>query len=190
MINKKKVFKCLIIVALLIIIIVASIRIRQTLARYETLTSAQRDVDVAFWFVDNSFKSERILIQDIYPSETAFEYEFLVTNFNNTKSAETDLEYEIEIITTTNLPLSYQIKKNGSTCTKVEQLYTDEDGTYYRKIKLETATNRLIMYHENDTIDYFTIKVLFPKENSANLEYADIMEDIQINLTAKQIIEE
>lgn len=190
MINKKKLVKCLIIISLIIIIIVAAVQIRKTLARYETTTTAQRDVDVAFWIVDNDFKSDRILIEDIYPSTTPYEYKFTVSNFSDTKSAETDLDYEIVITATTNLPLSYEITKNGTTCTKTEELYTDEYGTVYREIKLETKANSLNMLQETDTTDTFILKVTFPKSYSANSEYADLMEDIKIDLTATQKIEE
>ena len=87
MINKKTVFKSLIIISLIIIIIVSFIKIRNTLARYETTATTERDVDVAFWIVDNSFKSERILIKDIYPTQTPFEYSFTVSNFDGLKKA-------------------------------------------------------------------------------------------------------
>ena len=190
MINKKTVFKSLIIISLIIIIIVSFTKIRNTLARYETTATTERDVDVAFWIVDNSFKSERILIKDIYPTQTPFEYSFTVSNFDGLKKAETDLEYEIVITATTNLPLSYEIQKNGTACTKIEELYKDQDGTCYRKITLESNTNQLKFKQGIDGIDTFVIKVTFPQENSANLEYADLMEDIKLDLSAKQIIEE
>lgn len=201
MIDKKRLIKSLIILALLIIIIFAIVQIRKTLARYETTATTERDVDVAFWVVDNDFKSDRILIEDIFPRTTPFEYTFTVSNFSGTKSAETDLEYEFVITTTTNLPLSYEIiKKNATedpeddkTCTKVEQLKTDADGTYYREIKLQTDpnTNKIFtMDSESDITDTFVMKVSFPQEYNANEQYADLMEDIKIDLTARQIIEE
>lgn len=190
MIDKKKLFKILIIISLIIIIIVSAIQIRKTLARYETTTTTEREVDVAFWIVDNSFKSERLLIDDIYPSTNPFEYTFTVSNFSDTKKAETDLEYEIILTASTNLPLSYEITKNGTTCTKVERLYTDTDGTYYREIKLETAANSLVKRYEDNTPDTFVIKVTFPQEYSSNQEYADLMEDMKLDLSAKQIIDE
>ena len=200
MIDKKRLIKSLIIISLIIIIVFTAIQIRKTLARYETTTVGQRDVDVAFWIVENSFESQRLLIDDIYPRATPFEYTFTVSNFNGTKSAETDLDYEIVITTTTNLPLSYEITKNGTTCTKTERLYED-DSTYidadkgfgktvYREIKLETVANNLKMLQENDTTDTFIIKVTFPQQYSANLKYADLMEDIKIDLSAKQVIGE
>ena len=189
MIDKKRVVKSLIIISLIILIIFATIKIRKTLARYETNATGQGNVDVAFWIVDNSFESQRLLIDNIFPRSSSFDYTFTVANYKGSKSAETDLDYEIEIITTTNLPLSYTITKDGETCTKVENLFTDEDGTVYRKIKLETEANNLRMLQEDNKQHTFEIQVNFPKSYSANQEYADLIEDVKINLTAKQVID-
>ena len=214
MINKKRVFKSLIVLLLIIIIIVAFIHIRNTLARYETATTSERDVDVAFWIVDNSFQTQRLLIKDIYPSETAFEYTFTVSNFKandlgENDIAETDMEYEIVLTTTTNLPLTYEIQRNGTTYTGItQQLITDTDGTVYREIKFATDENPyplVIDTIDDDTstkreiTDTYILKVKFPVEsyvngvlvnNRTNLEYPDLMEDIKINLTARQSIDE
>lgn len=196
MFDKKKLRKSLVILLLVVIIIAAIILIRNTLARYETTATSDKDVDVALWVVDNSFKSDRMLLKDIYPSDTSFDYTFTVSNYELaedgvtiTKRAETDLDYELVLTATTNLPLEYQIQKNGVTCTKTEELYTDSDGTYYREIKLETANNNLVMRQGTDTTDTFVVKVTFPKSNYTNAEYADLIEYIKIDLSAKQIIE-
>ena len=192
MIDKKKLRKSLIILVLIAIIIAAIILIRNTLARYETTATSEKDVDVAFWTVDNSFKSDRMLIKDIYPSDTSFDYKFTVSNFEVaedgttiTKRAETDLNYELVLTATTNLPLEYSIQKNGSACSKTENVYTDEDGTYYKEIKLPESR----MNQGTDITDTYVIKVTFPKSNYINVDYADLIEYIKINLSAKQIIE-
>ena len=181
---------------LIVIIIAAIILIRNTLARYETTATSEKDVDVAFWVVDNTFKSDRMLLENLYPSNTSFDYTFTVSNYEMvadgetiTKRAETDLDYELVLTATTNLPLEYEIQKNGVTCTKTEELYADDDGTYYREIKLETDKNNLIMRQGTDITDTFVVKVTFPKSNYTNAEYADLIEYIKIDLTAKQIIE-
>lgn len=197
MIDKKKLLKSFIIISLIIIIIIAAIQIRNTLARYETTATTERDVDVAFWIADNSFKSERLLIEDIFPRTDPFEYSFTVSNFNGTKIAETDMEYEILITTTTNLPLSYEITRNGTTYATTQELSTDTDGTVYRKIYVGTTENPLIINTIDNTTnqksqitDTFIMKVTFPANYNANLQYADLMEDIKIDLTARQRIEE
>ena len=195
MINKKAFFKSLIIISLLIVIIFVFIQIRNTLARYETTATTERDVDVAFWMIDTSFASQNILIDEIYPSDTPYEYTFTVSNFNGTKRAETDLEYEIVLTTTTNLPFEYEIQKEGVTCTIVEteeqQLIKDTDGTYYRKMTLQPpVTDEFILQTGSNQTDNFKIKLTFPKENNENLEYADLIEYIKLDLSAKQIIGE
>lgn len=190
MLNKKRLRKILIILLLIAIIIGAIILIRNTLARYETNATSEKDVDVAFMIVDNTFESNEILIDNIYPADTTYDYTFNVSNFIKNKKAETDLSYNIVLTTTTNLPLEYQITKNGSTCRTKQELVKDSDGTYTRKITLDTDDNDLIMKQGTDITDEFVIKVKFPKANNTNLEYADLVEYIKLNLTAKQIVEE
>lgn len=187
--DKKKIRKSLVILLLIVIIIAVIILIRNTLARYETTATSDKDVDIAFWIIDNSFESDRLLIKDIYPSNTSFDYTFTVSNFSDTKRAETDLDYELVLTTTTNLPLEYEITKNGATCQKTEKIYADDDGTYYREIKLETDKNNLVMRQGTDITDTFVVKVTFPKSNYTNVEYADLLEYVKIDLTAKQLIE-
>lgn len=215
MIDKRKVIKLILIITLIIIIIFAAIQIRKTLARYETTTTTDGNVDVAFWVVDNSFKSERLVIDDIYPKDTSYEYTFTVSNYTTgilgDKIAETDMEYDIILTATTNLPLTYTLVKNGTTCTDFKQeLIEDEDGTIYRKMRFGTAEQEypLVMdtivensagkYEKTKITDTYVLKVDFPlqsyvngdlADNTANLNYPDLIENIQINLTARQKID-
>ena len=206
MINKKKVLACIMIIILLIVIIVAAIQIRNTLARYETTTETERNVDVAFWVVDNSFQTQRLLIEDMKPNTIPYEYTFTVSNFNASKTAETDIEYQIVLTTTTNLPLSYQITRNGVFCAEggelypnaeESELYTDSNGTVYREIRLGTTENPLIIDTINDTTrqkvqktDEFVVTVTFPQSYSTNEDYRDLIENIQIDLSERKIIDE
>ena len=191
MIDKKRLKKSIFVLTLIVIIIVAIILIRQTLARYETSASSDKDVDVAFWVIKDDFKSEKVLIKDIYPSDKSFDYTFSVSNFQKDddgkikKRAETDLEYTLVLTMTTNLPLDYQIEKNGTNLNINEELITDDDGTYYKKIQLGTSQ----MSHGTDATDNYRIKVMFPKENNTNLEYADLIEYVKLDLKALQIID-
>lgn len=191
MINKKKLLKSLIIISLIIIIIFAVIQIRKTLARYETTATAKKDVDVAFWVVGNDIKTGRIVVDDIYPRNEPYEYTFTVSNFNEDgKRAETDLEYDITITASTYLPLNYEVTRNGEICTKDDQLYIDEDDTYFRQIRLEASKNNFIMDCDNNKTDTFMIKITFPAEYNTNIDYADLVEDIKIELSARQVIGE
>lgn len=44
------------------------------------------------------------------------------------------------------------------------------------------------MEQGTDITDTFVIKVKFPKANYTNTEFADLIESIKLDLTAKQII--
>lgn len=203
--DKKKIRKSLFILLLIAIIIIAIILIRRTLARYETSATSEKDVAVAFWIIDESYKTDTMLIKDIFPSNLSFDYKFYVSNFemqrdadgkllfdengkpiSGTKKAETDLEYELVLTTTTNLPLEYQIEKNGTLCATTETIYTDDDGTFYREIKLVTEKNS--MTQGTDITDNFVLKVTFPKDNNTNAEFSDLIEYIKLDLNAKQVI--
>ena len=191
MLDKKKLKKSFFVLLLIAIIIIAIILIRKTLSRYETTANSDKDVDVAFWIINDDFKAGKILIKDIYPSTNSFDYKFTVSNFKAnedgsiSKRAETDLEYGLTFTTTTNLPLEYQIEKNGTILDTTQEIITDEDGTYYRKISLDTAQ----MAQGTDVFDNFVIKVIFPKDNDINAEYSDLIEYIKMDLNAKQIVE-
>lgn len=190
MLDKKKLKKSIIILFLVAIIIIAIILIRNTLSRYETAATSDKDVDVAFWMFHDDFQSASIIIKDIYPSNNSFDYSFSVSNFEAdedgtiNKRAETDLEYNLKITTTTNLPLEYAIEKNGEMITTEQNIVTDEDGTYYREIIIESSQ----MVEGEDLTDNYVIKVTFPKENDTNAEYSDLIEYIKLDINAEQII--
>ena len=188
--DKKKLKKSILILFLIAIIIIAIIFIRNTLSRYESNATSSKDVDVAFWMFEDDFQSASILIKDIYPSNNSFDYTFSVSNFEANedgtinKRAETDLEYNLTLTTTTNLPLEYVIEKNGEILSTQQEIITDEDGTYYREILIDPSQ----MVQGEDLTDNYVIKVTFPKENDTNAEYSDLIEYIKLDINAEQII--
>ncbi len=190
MLDKKKLKKSMFILFLVAIIIIAIVLIRNTLSRYETVATSEKDVDVAFWMLHDDFQSATMIIKDIYPSNQSFDYSFTVSNFEEneqgeiTKRAETDLEYEFIITTTTNLPFEYAIEKDGQILSTQQNIITDEDGTYYREIKIEPSQ----MLQGEDLTDHYVLKVTFPKENDTNAEFSDLIEYIKLDIHATQII--
>lgn len=206
MINKKNLKKVLIIICLILIIAFAIIKISSTLAKYKSEVSLTREnVDIALWMVnENMFNNvEKVVIQDIYPNDNYFEYVFSVSNYNGEFRAETDIEYYLKCETTTNLPLEYKFlyktnDGNWQECYKTDilsqksQKYNNNNyETYIRKISI-TKTNQnekfLLKYTDNNT-DYFKIQIKFPKKYNKE-EYADLVENIQLELIAEQAINE
>lgn len=213
MIDKKTIKKSLIIILLIAIIIFAIVQLRKTLARYETTTKTNSDLEVAFWMIEEGYKTDRLLINNIYPdNDNTFEYDFTVSNFRQEKDedgnvtkvyrAETSLNYELTLIATTNIPLEYSISKNGKSCSNITQtIITDSDGTCYRKITAiisDDANDKNTFSVGTDETDEFTITVRFPEistvngtqvDNRTDLDYPDLIENVKIELSATQIIE-
>lgn len=192
MLDKKKLKRSILILFLIAIIIIAIIFIVRTLSRYQSVATSEKDVDVAFWMLHDDFQTASMIIKDIYPSEQSFDYSFNVSNFeedeegNIAKRAETDLEYRLKIITTTNLPLEYEIMKDDTVLTTQQNIITDDDGTYYREIVIDPTQ----MLQGEDLTDMYTIRVTFPKENDTNAEFSDLIEYIRLEIDANQLIDE
>ena len=90
------------------------------------------------------------------------------------------------LTTTTNLPLEYQITKNGSTCRTKQELVKDSDGTYTRKSTLDTDDNDLIMKQGTDITDEFVIKVKFPKAEELPAQKIEVSGSVTANLPSRR----
>ena len=117
--NKKD--KRVFIKALIIIlgIIVATRLFVLILARYESMSNSVANVDVAFYVLKDDYKTMTTNLDSLLPQDDAYIYTFSIGNQDGTQTAEVDLEYELTIRTTTNLPLTYELYMN--------QQYTDSN---------------------------------------------------------------
>ena len=86
-------------------------------------------------------------LAELLPQDDAYVYTFSIGNEAGDERAEVDLEYELTLRTTTNLPLSYELYMNqdytdeGATSIITENVVDyDEQGTYFRTIKTEKQT--------------------------------------------------
>ena len=187
----KKVFRKMMIILLLIGIIIALVQVTRTAARYASKVSAEKEVDVAFYIMDNDFKDDsRLILEDLLPSDTPYTYTFSISNNNGAKRTEVDMEYDIIVTATTNLPLTYSIEKKGEVCNQTETIIKDTSGTYYKQITVTSADNNLKFSHTEDLTEEFVIKVMFPKEYSTQEAYTDLIENINLEVTGRQIIDQ
>ena len=190
MIDKRKIFKTLIVMSIVVAItIMLTFLLKDTNARYESASMTSKEADVAFWITDNSIKNERIIVKDIYPSETPYSYNFSVSNFEGNKKAEVALEYYIYISATANLPLEYSVYKDGIELVKREEIITDKFGTNYKKIIISPEENDLAILPEKKQTQMYELKILFPKKYLKNFEYSDSIVDLKVELQAQQKIE-
>lgn len=163
-----------------------------TYSRFQSTRTPNTEIETAFYIIDSNYETKSVHLDDLVPSDTPYTYNFTVANNNGTDRAETDIEYTIEITSTTNLPLTYALYLN--------QEYTDEDstniiindttqpdeyGTYFKKMVTESKK----FSHLKDESNSYQMTVVFPKEYE-DFEYQGIIEGINITVKSKQVIEE
>ncbi len=188
--NKKD--KRVFIKALIIIlgIIVATRLFVLILARYESMSNSVANVDVAFYVLKDDYKTMTTNLDSLLPQDDAYIYTFSIGNQDGTQTAEVDLEYELTIRTTTNLPLTYELYMNQQyTDSNAQNIITenkieaDEQGTYFRKL----LTDKVSLSYKVATTNQYQLVVHFPKEyNTEN--YQDIIELIEITVDSHQVI--
>ena len=192
MIDMKKFLKYNRLTIAIIILAILLFIVPITYSRFQSTRTPNTEIETAFYIIDSNYETKSVHLDDLVPSDTPYTYNFTVANNNGTDRAETDIEYTIEITSTTNLPLTYALYLN--------QEYTDEDstniiindttqpdeyGTYFKKMVTESKK----FSHLKDESNSYQMTVVFPKEYE-DFEYQGIIEGIIITVKSKQVIEE
>lgn len=192
MIDIKKFLKYNRLTIAIIILAILLFIVPVTYSRFQSTRTPNTEIETAFYIIDSNYETKSVHLDDLVPSDTPYTYNFTVANNNGTDRAETDIEYTIEITSTTNLPLTYALYLN--------QEYTDEDstniiindttqpdeyGTYFKKMVTESKK----FSHLKDESNSYQMTVVFPKEYEY-FEYQGIIEGIIITVKSKQVIEE
>ena len=168
-------------------IILIVIIIRFTFSRFQSDVNAVATMDAAFYIVNENYQSMNINLGAIEPRAQKYEYNFSVSNFEGSKRAEVNLEYDLVIVTTTNLPLEYELFMNGNNTTNVitsDVTLQDNYGTYFRTLKTNTQT----FLYTSDMTNTYKLKIYFPP-SYRDIKYQDVIEGIEIQVDSRQIIE-
>lgn len=175
----------------IMLLVIVVLVIPYTYSRYESIVNSQVQTEVAYYLLDASPISGTIRIDNLVPSDEPYVYNFSISNNNGANRTEINLEYNLSIKATTNLPLTFELYLNEdysnplSTDIIDENLtVTDEDGVYFKN--MTTATEEF-SYNIDQTNEY-TLLVYFPSTYSS-YEYQGIVESIDILINSKQIIE-
>ena len=105
------------------------------------------------------------------------------------------MDYDITFITTTNLPLTYEVYKNenytsnnAKNIIKNEETYQDEYGVYYKKI---TVNNEGTFTHLENETDIYNVVVEFPLEyQNSPTNYNGYVDLIKVVIDARQKMNE
>lgn len=185
--NKARIFQLKILIFLLCIIII-SFLIKGAFSKFESNASAVGSLSTAMYIVSEGYETMTLNLDEIYPRSEAYEYSFTVSNFKGTNRAEVNLEYELKIVTTTNLPLLYELYLNGNNVKNIittDIVSADEYGTYFRTLSTEKET---FGFTEDETNTYKLV-IYFP-ESYKDIKYQDVIEGIEVQVNSSQIIEE
>ena len=160
-----------------------------TQSRYENETFIRIKPTLAFFVVDVTTQSGQIKLESMTPRTNPYLYTFNVSNFHNNKRANVDLTYTIEIITTTNMPLTFQIYRgNGVSQNEIDSdvTTTNDDGVYFRHLVINDTNT---MLYTTNTTDVYTLSVTFPEMYKANADdYAGIIDLVDIKINAEQVV--
>lgn len=162
-------------------------------ASYETTAKLNANIDRALYILDTNKMSFNIDSSQIIPSTTPYVYKFSVSNFNTNDMSDLDIEYQLQILTTTNLPLVFQLYRNENydnpdsvNLLSGGKTIQDKDSSWY---SLYQPSGKYMMSYSKKTTDIYTLVIFFPKNYSENLEYADGIENIEVIIQSKQVIE-
>lgn len=174
---------CLLIIARIFVLV---------LSKYESISDSYANVDIAFYLLKKDYKTMTINLASLLPQDNAYTFEFSIGNQAGEEIADVDIEYELTLRTTTNLPLTYELYMNeiyteadATNIIKENKVVQDEDGTYFRTITTEKET---LLYTQGKT-NIYQLVVYFPA-NYNHEQYQDIIELLEINVNAQQITDE
>ena len=162
-------------------------------ASYESQAKINANIQQALYILEEGQLNFNIDSSQIIPSDKPYVYKFSISNYNDSKQSDVDIEYNITLRTTTNLPLTYKLYRNelydSPTATNIIDTPTakqDVDGAWYNIAP--TKEKYTFLYTEKQT-DIYTLVINFPKEYQQDETYADSIENIIIELTSKQIVQ-
>ena len=196
--KNKKISNRNLIILIVAIILLIIIGITITMARYKSTGSSTVSAEVAFFVVEEGFQEGNIMLEGLYPREDPFEYEFTIANTDGTITAETSIDYTIDMVITTNLPLDIKMYRKTSSGGNYSEL-KDEDiienkievrevgdtwTTYVRKIKIKDG-NFKFSQAQTDT---YKLSATFPIEYNNIEEFEGMIDNVAITVDAKQKI--
>ena len=164
--------------------------LRAAYARYQVDAKINADIDRALYIIGEEKMSFNIETDGIVPSSTPYTYRFSVSNFNQNNMSDVDINYSINIRTTTNLPITLelyrnQLPENGTNIFNSPITKRDADGAWYRVYKTNGTYD---FYYAARKTDVYTLVINFPLIYANDTTYSNYLESIEVNIESKQIV--
>lgn len=192
MINRSKFLSINRFTIIVMIVILLFIITPISYSKFFSKANSTADVDTAFYILKADYYEVDIAFDDIVPSNDVYTYNFAILNNDGKDRVETNMEYTLKIITTTNLPISYSLYKNQkyTDSDKVNIIKSDviardsdlEDATYFRTL----TTEKEVFGFKKDEENIYQLVISFPLEYNS-YDYQGIIEGIKISIESKQV---
>ena len=184
MIDKKKFlyFNRITLVVIIIFLLLSVIKI--AFSRFFTEGDGEAMNDIAFYIIDPGTQSQTLNLFDVKPDGKDYIYHLDISNYKDNQVSEVDLEYQLELTTTTNIPVEYKIYLNDSVINEFhnKEILQYEDGVYFFKFR---TPNQQFQKNIKKT-NHYQLVVNFP--SSYNEEaYQDLIDSVEIVITATQM---
>lgn len=163
-----------------------------TFSKYQSIGTGNINSNIAFYLLESTYVTEQVKLNDLVPSDNPYVFNFTIGNQRDDDVSEVDIEYVLQIITTTNLPLRYELYKNcnfldNSSVNLITDANTeisqDEYGTYFQKFSIGTE----YLYYSEPLTNEYTLVVYFDKSNN-DAKYQGMVEGVKISIDSKQMI--
>lgn len=193
MFSKKKFILINKINLLIIILLILLKLLPVTLSRYESNATGETNTNIAYYLLEPNYYTDNIKLNTLGIQQEPYVYNFTISNYNENDHSEVDLTYILSIVTTTNIPLRYELYENEDyTSTNKTNLITtnntiiepDSDGTYFQTITM----NEEEMLYSEDISNSYTLLVYYDG-NNADYKYQDTIEGIRIIIDSKQVVD-
>lgn len=179
-------------VGILLLLFLAFYILNRSFASYESNARLNAGIDQALYIFGTDEIDFNLDPEQIVPSDDPYVYKFSIQNYDDEKDTDVDIEYTVDLRTTTNLPITIKLYRNenydaagANNLLGDPVIKQDEDSAYYRTYNQLGAYD---MPYTARTKDIYTIVINYPKSFSDYEVYADYIEDIEITIKSKQVI--
>ena len=171
---------CLLIIARIFVLV---------LSKYESISDSYANVDIAFYLLKEDYKTMTVNLAELLPRNNAYVFDFSIGNEDGIEIADVDLEYELTLRTTTNLPLTYELYMNeeytdaiATNIIKENNIEKDEQGTYFRTM----TTEKVKLSYKEAVTNLYQLVVYFAVNYNQEI-YQDVIELLELKVDAKQV---
>jgi len=169
---------------LVLCIMLSFVLIGKIYARFHTEIEGEIVNKVAFYVVDPVPQTQQIKIGELEPNGQNFNYDITVSNYKDDKTSEVDMNYTLQLITTTNVPVTYSLYANSGSTNVIgnKEIFQNTDGMYFFRYAPQVGS----FVHGVRRTDTYRLVINFPESYKLAM-YQDLIDTIEVTVDARQV---